>query len=79
MDIADGNFVDDAGTDQQGARDILRAFCDNGFDGDAEQAGLVLGRPASELREMLGGDTDVDDDLVMKARGIAQERGIDVG
>ena len=79
MDISDGNFVDDAGTDREGARDILRAFCDNGFDGDAAKAGLVLGRPASELREMLDGDTEVDDDLVMKARGIAKERGIEVG
>lgn len=79
MDLSEGNFVDDAGTDQQGARDILRAFCDNGFEGSAEQAGLVLGRPSSELREMLDGDIEVDDDLVMKARGIAQERGIDVG
>lgn len=78
MDISEGNFVDDAGTGQDGARDILRAFCDNGFEGDAEQAGLVLGRPASELREMLDGETEVDDDLVMKARGIAQERGIAV-
>ena len=45
MDISDGNFVDDAGTDREGARDILRAFCDNGFDGDAAKAGLVLDVP----------------------------------
>jgi hypothetical protein len=75
MDI-DQNIVDDSGTDQDEAQTLLRAFCENGFDGDDERAGLALGRPASEIREMIGGDLEIDDDLVMKARGIAQERGI---
>ena len=77
MDI-NNNIVDDAGTDQDQARDILQAFCNNGFDGDMEKAGLALGRPAGELNEMLDGDTAVDDDLVMKARGIANERGFNI-
>jgi len=75
MDI-DQNVVDDSGTGQDDAQDMLRAFCENGFDGDDQQAGLVLGRPASEIREMIDGDLEIDDDLAMKARGIAQERGI---
>jgi hypothetical protein len=75
MDI-DQNVVDDSGTGQGDAQDMLRAFCENGFDGDDQQAGLVLGRPASEIREMIDGDLEIDDDLAMKARGIAQERGI---
>jgi hypothetical protein len=75
MDL-ESNIVDDRGTDQDQAQEILRAFCDNGFDGDDEKAGLVLGRPPSEIREMLDGDLDIDDDLAMKVRGIAEERGI---
>ena len=75
MDI-DQNQADDSGTDQGEAQDMLRAFCENGFHGDDQQAGLVLGRPAGEIREMIGGDLEIDEDLVMKARGIAQERGI---
>jgi hypothetical protein len=75
MDI-DQNIVDDSGTGQDDAQEMLRTFCENGFNGDDTQAGLVLGRPASEIREMIVGDLEIDDDLVMKARGIARERGI---
>ena len=78
MDLSSDNIVDDAGTYQNGARDILQAFCDNGFSGDVDKAGLALGRPAGELNEMLDGDAEVDDDLVMKARGIANERGFEI-
>jgi len=39
----------------------------------------VLGRPVSELREMLDGQSGVDEDLEMKMRGIAKERGFRVG
>jgi len=75
MDIEE-NIVDDNGTDQGEAREMLRSLRDNGFDGDDERAGQVLGRPANEIREMLAGDVDIDDDLAMKVRGIAQERNI---
>lgn len=75
MDIGE-NIVDDAGTGQSDARDMLRSFRDNGFDGDSDKTGLVLGRPAGEIDEMIDGDTDVDDDLAMKIKGIADERGI---
>jgi hypothetical protein len=77
MDL-ENNIVDDEGTGQDEAREILQSFCDNGFGGDDGRAGLALGRPASEIREMLSGETAIDDDLVMKARGIAKERGLDL-
>jgi len=75
MDI-DGSIVDDNGTDQGEAREMLQSLCDNGFDGDDERAGQVLGRPAREIREMLSGDVDIDDDLAVKECGIAEELGI---
>jgi len=74
----ESNIVDDRGTDHNAAKEILRSFRDNGFDGDDEQTGLVLGRPASEIRDMVDGDLVVDDDLAMKVRGIADERGIEL-
>ena len=77
MDI-EGNIIDDKSTNQGEAREMLRSLCENGFDGDDERTGKVLGRPATEIREMLDGDTDVDDDLAMKVRGIAQQRGIEL-
>jgi hypothetical protein len=74
----ESNIVDDNGTDQSEARNILQAFRDNGFDGDEEKAGIVLGRPSSEIHDMLSGDLNIDDDLAMKIRGIAEERGIEL-
>jgi hypothetical protein len=75
----ESNIVDDQGTDQSDAREMLKAFRDNGFDGDDERTGLVLGRPPGEIREMVAGDIDIDDDLVMKMRGIAKERDLQIG
>jgi hypothetical protein len=78
MDLGN-NTVDDQVTDQAAARDMLDAFCKNGFGGDEQKAAVVLGRPVSELREMLDGQSGVDEDLEMKMRGIAKERGFRVG
>ena len=78
MDLGN-NTVDDQVTDQATARDMLDAFCKNGFGGDEQKAAVVLGRPVSELREMLDGQSGVDEDLEMKMRGIAKERGFRVG
>jgi len=77
MDLGN-NTVDDQVTDQAAARDMLDAFCKNGFGGDEQKAAVVLGRPVSELREMLDGQSGVDEDLEMKMRGIAKERGFRV-
>jgi hypothetical protein len=77
MDV-ESNIVDDQGTSPADAQEMLKAFCRNGFDGDDEKAGLVLGRPASEIRDMVAGDVDIDDDLVTKMRGIAKERGFQI-
>ena len=78
MDI-DQNIVDDEGTGQDEARETLSAFCEDGFGGDTEKAARALGRPPTEIREMLDGNQQIDDDLLMKIRGIAKERGIGVG
>ena len=73
------NIVDDRGTDQEEARELLRTFCDKGFDGDIERAAVALGRPPSTLHQLMEGQDEIDDDLVMKLRGISKERGIAVG
>jgi len=65
-----------AETDEQSSPEILRNFIDNGFESDTGQAALVLGRTPEELESMLNGEMVVDDDLEMKIRGIADERGI---
>ena len=70
--------VDDQGTTQAEGRALLKHLCERGFDGNEEQFATVLGRPVEEVQGWLGGAEPVDDDVVMKARGIAKERGIEI-
>jgi hypothetical protein len=71
-------IVDDRGTDQQGGLEILKRLRDNGFDGDSTKLSIALGRPIEEVEGWMQGDELVDDDIIMKARGIAKERGIEI-
>ncbi len=61
-----------------GDTELLRRFCDAGFNGSLAEAALVLGRETDELQQMLDGEMPVDEDLVMKIQGIAEERGIEI-
>ena len=69
--------VDDRGTTQAEAVEIIRKLRDRGFDSSDEQLGLALGRPAEEVAAWYEGKEPVDDDVVMKARRISELRGID--
>ena len=70
--------LDDQGTNQTEGRAIIKRLRDKAFDGNNEQLALALGRPVEEVEGWTGGAEPVDDDVLMKARGIAQERGVDV-
>lgn len=70
--------VDDQGTSEQQGRAILRRLRDEGFKADDAQLAIALGRPVEEVQAWLDGHAPIDDDLIMKARGLAQERGIDI-
>lgn len=72
------NIVDDQGTTQEEARTLLTNFIREGFEDDLDQTALVMGRPRDEIEDFLNGDEAIDDDFVMKVRGIAQERGIEI-
>ncbi len=74
---AAGKAVDDRGTSESQGRELLKQLRDTGFEGSDEKFAIALGRPVEEVTEMLGGGT-VDDDIVMKARGIAKERAIEI-
>jgi len=70
--------VDDRGTGQAEAAQILRSLRDRAFDASDEKLALALGRPTEEVKGWdTGGDT-IDDDVLMKARGIAMHRGISI-
>lgn len=74
----DVNVIDDSGTDESGARTLLENLCSNGFDGDIGEAAVVLGRTPEELQNILDGDEPADEDLIMKIRGVARERDINI-
>jgi hypothetical protein len=70
--------VDDKGTDQEQAQHMLGALRDQGFDSDNEKLATALGRTIEQVDGMIKGAETIDDDVVMKARGIALNRGIKI-
>ena len=70
--------VDDRGTSQAEGRALLTRLRDNGFDSSDEKLAIALGRPTEEVTAWTSGAEIVDDDVIMKARGIANERGINI-
>ena len=70
--------VDDKGTDQAEAQHMIEALRDEGFNGDNEQVAKALGRTIEQIDGMISGTETIDDDVVMKARGIALNRGIQI-
>lgn len=76
--MAKNEAVDDRGTDQAAAAQILRTLRDKAFYFDNEKLAQALGRPTEEIEAWTEGTGTIDDDVVMKARGIAIQRGIEI-
>ena len=72
------NPLDDRGTDNAAGLALLRRLRDNGFEADDVKLAVALGRPVEEVSAWMEGAEPPDDDIIMKARGIAQERGIEI-
>jgi len=71
-------LIDDQGTDQFEASNILKNIRDAAFDGSDEKLALALGRPPEEIESWTVGSGTIDGDVVMKARKLALERGIQI-
>lgn len=69
--------IDDKGTDQIEASQILKNIRDNGFDASDERLALALGRPTEEIEQWTSGNGSIDGDVIMKARALAIQRGLD--
>ena len=78
LEQTNDNPVDDRGTDAAGGLALLRRLRDNGFESDNEKFAVVLGRPVKEVEDWMQGAEAPDDDIIMKARGIARDRGIEI-
>ncbi|MBA2527287.1 MAG: hypothetical protein H0V18_16130 [Pyrinomonadaceae bacterium] len=58
---------------------LHRSCCnlrDRAFQASDERLALALGRPIEEVTAWNAGQEVIDDDVVMKARGIAMNRGV---
>lgn len=71
--------IDDRGTDQSEALQILTSIRDGAFDSSNEKLALALGRPTEEIEEWIEGAKTIDGDVVQKARALAIERGLEIG
>lgn len=80
MDNNSDQIVDDRGTGQDEGRAILKRLRDQGFESSDEKLAVALGRPIEEVEAWTSdGSEPVDDDVIMKARGIAKERNLEIG
>jgi hypothetical protein len=72
------NIVDDRGTSQEKAARMLLKLRDRAFDASDEKLAVALGRPVEEVAGWSDANALIDDDVVMKARGIAMNRGVHI-
>jgi hypothetical protein len=70
--------IDDHGTDQETASAILERVRDDAFDSSDEKLALALGRPTEEVTGWMNGSEIIDGDVLLKARALAIERGVEV-
>ena len=78
VENASDQAVDDRGTNPQEGLAMLKRLRDEGFDSDSEKLSIALGRPVEEVEAWMRGSEPPDDDIIMKARGIAKERNISI-
>lgn len=71
--------LDDQGTTAGDAARMLQNMLKGGFEGDVKLLAIAMGRSQEEIEHALSGNADAfDDDMVMKMKGIAKERNIEI-
>ncbi|HKB67843.1 MAG TPA: hypothetical protein VKC61_18435 [Pyrinomonadaceae bacterium] len=60
------------------AANILKRIRDAAFDSSDEKLALALGRPTEEIETWTTGAGVIDGDVVMKARQLAVQRGVEL-
>ena len=69
--------IDDQGTSQEEATEILQILRDEVFDSSDEALALALGRTPQEVKAWFSGNEPIDADVLLKARALAIERGVE--
>lgn len=72
------HMIDDQGTNQSEASQILRRIRDNAFEANDEKLALALGRPTEEIEQWTSGRGLIDGDVILKARTLAIQRGLEI-
>ena len=72
------HIVDDRGTGQEKAARMLINLRDRAFEASDEKLAVALGRPVEDIVGWNAGQVLIDDDVVMKVRGIAMHRGVHI-
>lgn len=75
---SDSPAIDDLGTDQAEAANILKRVRDAAFEASDAKLALALGRPTEEIESWTQGSGIIDGDVVMKARHLAVLRGVEL-
>lgn len=70
--------LDDQGTTQEEAAEILQILRDNVFGSSDEKLALALGRSPQEVKAWLSGNQTIDADVLLKAKALAMERGVEL-
>ena len=78
LEKRDGQALDERGTGVGEGLGLLRRLRDSGFEADDTKLAVALGRPIEVVEAWMRGSEPPDDDIIMKARGIARERGIEI-
>jgi hypothetical protein len=71
-------IIDDRGTDQSEALEMLTSIRDGAFDSSDEKLAMALGRPTEEIEQWIDGTATIDGDVLQKARALAIERGLQI-
>jgi hypothetical protein len=58
------------------APEFLRVLRDTAFGSSDDKLALALGRSTEEVERWIGGTQSIDADALIKARGLAMERGV---
>jgi hypothetical protein len=78
MRTSDSLVIDDQGTDQSEAANILKRIRDAAFGCSDEKLALALGRPTEDIKTWTTGSRVIDADVVMKAKQLAVQRGVEL-
>ena len=74
----ENHAVDDHGTTQDEAMTILRRLRDRAFNSSNAGIAMALGRTENQVEAWFRGVEIIDDDVIMKARGIVRQRNLDI-